>query len=233
MFSGHTIIFVISALVWTSHGYHRFPRRLRWLAWICLLIVWALCFGSAIIVIANRAHYTVDVMVAFYVAGGNFYIWTYVFDHYIEERGRLRDLTRPWGEGPDPRPHIQARALKHQDRGVIYAGHYGGAGEGSDAEKVANGGGGGVQDEVQMLPIVSQPVTYNSNLDNKNVGVSSSYQLYQQQTVVAPLQDEDVIQVVSEGRPTLQQPPLDQRQLSQGSEIHQLPGEPYDSNPSR
>ncbi|KAG0252376.1 sphingomyelin synthase [Mortierella polycephala] len=114
MFSGHTIIFVISALVWTSHGYHRFPRRLRWLAWIVMIFVWCLCIGSAFIVIANRAHYTVDILVAFYVAGGNWYIWTYIFDHYIEEKGRLTDLTRPWGDGPDPRPHAQERARKRQ-----------------------------------------------------------------------------------------------------------------------
>ncbi|KAF9113777.1 hypothetical protein BGX27_000811 [Mortierella sp. AM989] len=109
MFSGHTVIFVISALVWSSHGYHRFPHRFRWLAVIFLVLVWCLCIGSAVIVIANRAHYSVDVLVAFYVAGGNFYIWTYILDHYIEEKGRLRDLTHPWGEGPDPRAHIRRR----------------------------------------------------------------------------------------------------------------------------
>ncbi|KAG0089235.1 sphingomyelin synthase [Podila epicladia] len=92
MFSGHTVIFVISALVWTSHGYHRFPRRYRWLAWIVMLFVWALCIGSALIVIANRAHYTVDVLVAFYVAGGNWYLLT----------------------GPDPRPHAREREARLQ-----------------------------------------------------------------------------------------------------------------------
>ncbi|KAF8944577.1 hypothetical protein BGZ47_004047 [Haplosporangium gracile] len=110
MFSGHTVIFVISALVWTSHGYHRFPARLRWLGILCLVFVWSLCIGSAIIVIANRAHYTSDVLVAFYVAGGNFYFWTYFLDRYIEEKGRLKDLTHPWGEGlSDPRPHVKRR----------------------------------------------------------------------------------------------------------------------------
>ncbi|KAG0210963.1 hypothetical protein BGX28_008671 [Mortierella sp. GBA30] len=114
MFSGHTVIFVISALVWTSHGYHRFPHRLRWLAWICMIFVWCLCIGSAFIIIANRAHYTVDVLVAFYVAGGNFYLWTYIFDRYIQDKGRLKDLTQPWGDGPDPRSHIQERERKRQ-----------------------------------------------------------------------------------------------------------------------
>ncbi|KAF9941371.1 hypothetical protein BGZ67_005201 [Mortierella alpina] len=109
MFSGHTVIFVISALIWTSHGYHRFPRRLRWLAVSCVIFVWGLCIGSALIVIANRAHYTSDVLVAFYVAAGNFYLWTYLLDKYIEDKGRLRDLTHPWGDGPDPRTHIRKR----------------------------------------------------------------------------------------------------------------------------
>ncbi|KAF9434610.1 hypothetical protein BGZ76_007724 [Entomortierella beljakovae] len=109
MFSGHTVIFVISALVWTSHGYHRFPHKFRWLAVVFLVLVWCLCIGSAIIVIANRAHYSADVLVAFYVAGGNFYFWTYILDHYIEEKGRLKDLASPWGDGPDPRAHIQQR----------------------------------------------------------------------------------------------------------------------------
>ncbi|KAF9285759.1 hypothetical protein BGZ68_003585 [Mortierella alpina] len=109
MFSGHTVIFVICALIWTSHGYHRFPRRFRWLAISCLIIVWFLCIGSAIVVIANRAHYTSDVLVAFYVAAGNFYLWTYILDKYIEGKGRLRDLTHPWGNGPDPRTHIRRR----------------------------------------------------------------------------------------------------------------------------
>ncbi|KAF9095913.1 hypothetical protein BGX23_012358 [Mortierella sp. AD031] len=109
MFSGHTVIFVISALVWTSHGYHRFPLRLRWLAVLCMVSVWCLCIASAIVVIVNRAHYTADVLVAFYVAEGNFYVWTYILDHYIEGKRWLRDLTHPWGDGPDPRPHVQRR----------------------------------------------------------------------------------------------------------------------------
>ncbi|KAF9029290.1 sphingomyelin synthase [Haplosporangium bisporale] len=146
MFSGHTIIFVISALVWTSHGYHRFPRRYRWLAWICMLFVWALCIGSAFIVIANRAHYTVDVLVAFYIAGGNWYILTYLFDRYIEDKGRLRDMTHPWGSGPDPRPHAQEREARRQRH------------EASDPEKH-----GAYQDEGVYDVAPSQQQEYDAN----------------------------------------------------------------------
>ncbi|KAG0213209.1 sphingomyelin synthase [Mortierella sp. NVP41] len=169
MFSGHTVIFVISALVWTSHGYHRFPRRLRWLAWICMFFVWALCFGSAIIVIANRAHYTVDVLVAFYVAGGNWFIWTYIFDHYIEEKGRLRDLTHPWGEGPDPRPHAQERERRRQQRvskdveksamaaedqqagEIQMQSPYLKTGQSSDTQAISNNRGEHAQDRIQIV----------------------------------------------------------------------------------
>lgn len=147
MFSGHTIIFVISALVWTSHGYHRFPRRYRWLAWICMLFVWALCIGSAFIVIANRAHYTVDVLVAFYIAGGNWYMLTYLFDRYIEGKGRLRDMTHPWGSGPDPRPHAQERETRRQRQ------------EASDPEKSGAHQGEGVYDATpsQLQGYVAHP----------------------------------------------------------------------------
>ncbi|KAF9415622.1 sphingomyelin synthase, partial [Podila epigama] len=154
MFSGHTIIFVISALVWTSHGYHRFPRRFRWLAWICMLIVWGLCIGSALIVIANRAHYTVDVMVAFYIAGGNWYILTYLFHRYIEDKGRLRDLTHPWGDGPDPRPHAQERLARRQRRQ-----------EERDPEK-ALGQQDRFEHEVQMQPFETTTTTATTATPN-------------------------------------------------------------------
>ncbi|KAF9124218.1 hypothetical protein BGW39_008374 [Mortierella sp. 14UC] len=124
MFGGHTLIFVISASVWTTHGYHRFPLRLRWLAVLCLVFVRCLCIGSAIIVIANRAHYTADILAALYVAGGNFYVWTYILGHYIEGEGWLRDLTHPWGDGPDPRPQMQRREERKRQQAL-------------DAEKVA------------------------------------------------------------------------------------------------
>ncbi|GJJ72405.1 hypothetical protein EMPS_04762 [Entomortierella parvispora] len=228
MFSGHTVIFVISALVWTSHGYHRFPRRLRWLAWICMLFVWALCFGSALIVIANRAHYTVDVMVAFYVAGGNFYIWTYIFDHYIEDRGRLKDLTRPWGDGPDPRPHVRERALKLQQQG-------GGTDNDSDVNQRSDAEKVGLHDEVQMQSIYGeapagqggQPVVYNSDF-NSGRG-SNGYPQYQQQQQATgePNQEHDTIQVLSEqgGEPVLQQP----QPYGQEVQVQQLPGAPINN----
>ncbi|KAI8602985.1 hypothetical protein EDD21DRAFT_442403 [Dissophora ornata] len=155
MFSGHTVIFVISALVWSSHGYHRFPRRYRWLAWICVIFAWCLCIGSAFIVIANRAHYTADVLVAFYVAGGNFYIWTYIFDHYIEEKGRFTDLTRPWGDGPDPRPHKRERERKRCEKAA------------RDAEKTALGEADSA--ELQMQPFATETLPTTNGVTSSSV----------------------------------------------------------------
>ncbi|KAF9130082.1 sphingomyelin synthase [Mortierella sp. 14UC] len=215
MFSGHTVIFVISALVWTSHGYHRFPKRFRWLAWICMLLVWGLCFGSAIIVIANRAHYTVDVMVAFYVAGGNWYIFTYLLDHYIEERGRLKDLTHPWGDGPDPRQHAQEREERRQLR------------MSRDAEKLAMAAPVPQQAaEIQMQSLYTETGQPSNNQTYFNNNQQHGY-------------NQDIIQAVPQQQQTYQQQPyeqpqqsIQQRQPYQQEQPMQLPGKTY-THPDR
>ncbi|KAG0371265.1 hypothetical protein BC939DRAFT_423718 [Gamsiella multidivaricata] len=216
MFSGHTVIFVISALAWTSHGYHRFPHRYRWLAWICLAFVWALCIGSALIVIANRAHYTADVLVAFYIAGGNWFIWTYIFDHYIEEKGRLTDLTRPWGDGPDTRPHIQEREHRKQA---------------ADLEK--NAMAAEQARETQMQPSVTEiPITtsttnnaINAQPLNNGVNVASS--------VGNTNNRRSNKDVTLEGEATrVVQPPFMQEEETLGEALRDprlLPGEPYNA----
>ncbi|KAF9967939.1 hypothetical protein BGZ70_007573 [Mortierella alpina] len=221
MFSGHTVIFVISALVWTSHGYHRFPHRLRWLAWICLIFVWCLCIGSAIIVIANRAHYTVDVLVAFYVAGGNFYIWTHIFEHYIEGKGRLKDLTRPWGEGPDPRLHIQERERKRQlaaatdpEKNVAVQTH----GAGIQMQSLVTEDAGSSQGFSYDTGSNNHTITTGSNNNNNNDFVAAGYQDEQLPTPYPP----------DSGGKTEISPYSEELQQSGETSIPmQLPGEPY------
>lgn len=42
-------------------------------------------------------------------------MWTYILNHYVEGKGKLRDLTHPWGDGlPDPRPHMRKREERRQ-----------------------------------------------------------------------------------------------------------------------
>ncbi|KAI8874207.1 hypothetical protein GQ42DRAFT_115748, partial [Ramicandelaber brevisporus] len=77
IFSGHTIIFVVTALVWTTYPpflHRHIPGLLGLLVRFGLpLIMWLLCIAAALIVLANRAHYTVDVMLAFFITIGNWY----------------------------------------------------------------------------------------------------------------------------------------------------------------
>ncbi|KAF9934409.1 sphingomyelin synthase [Linnemannia zychae] len=222
MFSGHTVIFVISALVWSSHGYHRFPKRLRWLAWIVILFVWALCIGSVFIVIANRAHYTVDVLVAFYIAGGNFYIWTYIFEHYIEDRGRLKDLTHPWGDGPDPRPHVQEREQRRQLQ------------MSQDVEKSAMTQSETVQQTVGVQMESLYPETGQSS---SNQGYPASQHPYNQDTIeVIPQSSFQQYSIYQSQQNHTQQPQQQQQQQQyqqyqpydqQQNQPLQLPGEIY------
>ncbi|KAI9229848.1 MAG: PAP2 superfamily C-terminal-domain-containing protein, partial [Piptocephalis tieghemiana] len=67
MFSGHTILYVISALIWFTYA----PQGRFWRLGTFLMFCGA--FAGGMIIIANRAHYTVDVLVAVYCTIGSFY----------------------------------------------------------------------------------------------------------------------------------------------------------------
>lgn len=96
MFSGHTVLFVICACVWTTYP----PCNQRIARVVISTIIWLLVLAGSAIVIMNRyvyiytffgnkkhtltnyttgysAHYTVDVLVAWYVGIGNWYIVQY------------------------------------------------------------------------------------------------------------------------------------------------------------
>ncbi|RKP39367.1 PAP2 superfamily C-terminal-domain-containing protein, partial [Dimargaris cristalligena] len=67
MFSGHTTIFVLCTMVWISHA----PRNM--LGIVGTFIILAVCVAGSIVVIANRAHYTMDVLVAWYISIGTWF----------------------------------------------------------------------------------------------------------------------------------------------------------------
>lgn len=180
-----------------------------------MILAWCLCIGSALIVIANRAHYTADVLVAFYIAGGNFYIWTYVFDHYIEEKGRLRDLTRPWGDGPDPRSHTQERERRRQRKAE------------SDVEKDAMDAQ--EADAVQMEPIVVETVPTTSSAQPRggaNYSTREEGTSYQQSSTSDHAQGKAVMRDELSPHPEHPQEEL----LGEANRGPlQLPGEPYNA----
>lgn len=88
MFSGHTMLLVIMALMWTSHGFNKtYSILLR------VLSIFTAWFGVGVgiwAILANRSHYSVDVIVAVYVIVGLWYTYTYFWIKEIENKGRLR-----------------------------------------------------------------------------------------------------------------------------------------------
>ncbi|KAJ1982494.1 hypothetical protein H4R35_000276 [Dimargaris xerosporica] len=99
MFSGHTTIFVLCTMVWISHG----PRNTLGIALtFCIL---AVCVAGSIIVVANRAHYTMDVFVAWYVAVGTWFTVSHFWDTQVVARGWLRTINFP-----DPKLYNNGKA---------------------------------------------------------------------------------------------------------------------------
>jgi hypothetical protein len=64
MFSGHTLVYVLTAMTWTKY-FTRYEK----------MIVWIIEIGAAITLIGTRMHYTDDVLIALYVAVTVFHIY--------------------------------------------------------------------------------------------------------------------------------------------------------------
>jgi hypothetical protein len=97
MFSGHTMIFVLGALIWTSFG------PLNWIGLTITFLTWCCAIAGGIIIIANRAHYTVDVLVALYVTVGAWYFVQWWWHQLIVLPNRLVSLRFPHGNYYDSR----------------------------------------------------------------------------------------------------------------------------------
>ncbi|KAI9253858.1 PAP2 superfamily C-terminal-domain-containing protein [Phascolomyces articulosus] len=91
MFSGHTVLFVICACAWTTHS----PVRRSFSRILVIFTVWTLVAAGSAIVIMNRAHYTVDVLVAWYVGIGNWYSINYLWNEHCIRKGYLKSINWP------------------------------------------------------------------------------------------------------------------------------------------
>ncbi|KAJ2449589.1 hypothetical protein GGI03_007070 [Coemansia sp. RSA 2337] len=89
IYSGHTLIFVVCSLVWSSFA----PRN--WLGRILTAFVYGLAIAGSLIVIANRAHYTIDVLLAWYIAPGAWYIVAWFWFWHVTKKGRLLKIEFP------------------------------------------------------------------------------------------------------------------------------------------
>ncbi|KAJ2510496.1 hypothetical protein H4217_007843 [Coemansia sp. RSA 1939] len=89
IYSGHTLIFVMCAMVWTSFA----PKTL--LGRTLTTLVWGLCIAGSLVVIANRAHYTIDVLLAWYIAPGAWYTVAWFWYWHVTRKGRLLRIEFP------------------------------------------------------------------------------------------------------------------------------------------
>ncbi|KAJ1901649.1 hypothetical protein LPJ66_000617 [Kickxella alabastrina] len=89
IYSGHTLIFVICAMVWSSFA----PRN--WIGRLLTAFAWALCLAGSLIVIANRAHYTIDVLLAWYIGPGAWYTVAWFWYWHVTRKGRLLKIEFP------------------------------------------------------------------------------------------------------------------------------------------
>ncbi|KAJ2874672.1 hypothetical protein H4R27_006475 [Coemansia aciculifera] len=89
IYSGHTLIFVVCSLVWSSFA----PRN--WVGRILTAFIYGLAIAGSLIVIANRAHYTIDVLLAWYIAPGAWYTVAWFWFWHVTKKGRLLKIEFP------------------------------------------------------------------------------------------------------------------------------------------
>ncbi|EEB16485.1 Phosphatidylcholine:ceramide cholinephosphotransferase, putative [Pediculus humanus corporis] len=89
IYSGHTLILVMSYLIITEYS----PRKLVPLHWLS----WAMSFFGIICVLIARGHYSIDVVVAYYVTTRLFWIYhTMACNAKFKELGPNNFLARVW-----------------------------------------------------------------------------------------------------------------------------------------
>ncbi|KAJ2699437.1 hypothetical protein FB645_005318 [Coemansia sp. IMI 203386] len=110
IYSGHTLIFVICAMVWASFA----PKN--WIGRSLTTFAWALCIAGSLMVIANRAHYTIDVLLAWYIAPGSWYTVAWFWYWHVTKKGRLLKIEFPVEVGrhrdSDPPEKCQRRRVE-------------------------------------------------------------------------------------------------------------------------
>jgi len=78
MFSGHTLVYVLIALVW--HKYFTRPEK---------IIVWILMIFACFSLVATRMHYTDDVLIALYIAVTSFYLYHHLSEPHMRKKNSI------------------------------------------------------------------------------------------------------------------------------------------------
>lgn len=89
IYSGHTTILVMSYLMISEYS----PRRVRWLHWA----TWAMSLTGVLMVLLSHSHYTVDVIIGYFVTTRLFWMYhTCANNQFLKKSIRYNYLTREW-----------------------------------------------------------------------------------------------------------------------------------------
>lgn len=88
LFSGHTLM--VSACVFTWHSYRIFNSYK--LSVIGRVIAWIIGCSILIGILVSRNHYTIDVMLGFYIMGCVWIIYGFIWDNYLVNEDKFKSV---------------------------------------------------------------------------------------------------------------------------------------------
>ncbi|KAK0142596.1 Phosphatidylcholine:ceramide cholinephosphotransferase 1 [Merluccius polli] len=89
LYSGHTVILTLSYLFIKEYS----PRRLWWYHWLC----WLLCGVAMFCILLAHDHYSIDVVVAYYVTTQLFWLYhTMANQQVLKEPSQTNLVSRVW-----------------------------------------------------------------------------------------------------------------------------------------
>lgn len=96
MFSGHTAIYAVVVLIYATYFNSAFRQQLSPLfRALVVFIVWGLGIGASLLIILNRSHYTIDVLVAWYVSTGVWFVQLWWWTRYAVRYKSLQIIIFP------------------------------------------------------------------------------------------------------------------------------------------
>lgn len=87
IFSGHMTLLTVFSLYWLSYGL--VPLPLSKLGKLCRSITFSCFLCGGWVILANRAHYTVDLAIAVYTCAGIWWSYAYFWQEYVEKSNCL------------------------------------------------------------------------------------------------------------------------------------------------
>ncbi|OMJ11949.1 Phosphatidylinositol:ceramide inositolphosphotransferase [Smittium culicis] len=107
IYSGHSTVYAICFMSLVSFS----PRNIY--GRIATILVGGFALSGSIIIVANRAHYTIDVLIAWYISIGSWYFVGYFWYWHVTKKGRFTSIEFPFGIG---KHHVNDSELTVQNR---------------------------------------------------------------------------------------------------------------------